>query len=184
MTKVSVLPQTKIITILLSAIILSIIYLVFVSHTFAQKPTNPSASGKLRACQARESAIKTRLNALMALVNNQETRFSSIAARVEARYTTKLAAKGDIVPNYSTLVFDIASKKSVVDTDINKAKTDAAGFSCSLLNPKNELTTFRTDMQTVKSALATYRKSIRNLIVAVATAAKESIATQSAENEK
>lgn len=156
---------------ILLAILFSIVYLIFlifVPHTFAQK-TNPSANGKLRACQAHEKVIKNRLNSLINLVTTQENTFSSISARVENFYTSKMVPKGEILSNYSTLVADISTKKSMVDSDLDKAKKDAASFSCSLSTPKTPLLTFRQDMQTVKSALKNYRTSVRNLMVMLMT---------------
>lgn len=182
MTKVINLRNTRILGLLFSAILFSLVYLIFVVHTFAQTVT-PSArrtAQQVKVCQVHEKNIKTRLNKLIQLVTTQETRFTAIASRVENRYTTKLAPKEKVVPNYTSLVADITAKKSAVDLSLTKAETDVAGFLCSSADPKSQLTTFRTDMQTVKSALKDYRKSIRNLIVAVATAAKEPLASPSA----
>lgn len=152
------------------ALLFSIVYLIFVPHTFAQA-ASPSAKSaqKLKVCQVHERNIKNRLDSLIRLVTNQETKFGSIAAKVENHYTTKLVPKGEVLPNYNNLVADIGAKKNAVDSDLNAAKTDAAGFSCNVSDPKAQLTTFRKDMQTVKKALKDYRKSIRNLIVAVRT---------------
>lgn len=158
----------KLFGLILLAILFSIVYLIFAPHTFAQR-VNPSANGKLRACQAHEKAIKNRLQSLINLVSNQEDKFGSISARVENYYTSKMVPKGEILSNYNTLVADISTKKSVVDSDLANAKKDAASFSCTSSNPKTPLLTFRQDMQTVKSALKDYRTSIRNLIVMLMT---------------
>lgn len=166
MIKVESLRDTKIWALLLSALFFSIIYLIFVSHTFAQRPTS-NARGLNQACQAHERSIKTRLDSLIKLVTNQETKFSSISARTENYYTTKLVPQGKILSNYNSLLADISAKKAIVDSDILTAKNDAADFSCTLPNPKSKLTAFRKDMQMVKAALKNYRTSIKNLIVAV-----------------
>lgn len=165
MTKAESL-NLKLYAFILLAILFSIIYLIFVPHTFAQ--TVGETNAKLKACQAKEGVIKNRLDSLTRLVENQETKFSSIAARVENHYTTKLVPKGEVLSNYLVLLADIMAKKTAVDQDLATAKTDAANFSCTN-SPKVQLNTFRTDMQTVKSALKAYRTSIRNLIVALMT---------------
>lgn len=176
MTNAISLKNTKILGLLLSAIIFSIIYLIFVAHTFAQG-SSPSATraakrdaNKIKVCQVQERNIKNRLDSLIKLVTNQENKFTEIATRVENHYTTKLVPQGKILSNYNALVADIAAKKSAVDSVLNTAKTDVAGFSCTTsTDPKTDLQKFRKDMQAVKSALKDYRTSIRNLIVALGT---------------
>ena len=47
------------------------------------RPSVTTQDGKLRACQARESTIKTRMTHLFNLAINMETKFDNHAARVE-----------------------------------------------------------------------------------------------------
>ncbi|HET7098997.1 MAG TPA: hypothetical protein VFI61_02075 [Patescibacteria group bacterium] len=122
---------------------------------------------RLKSCQSREDAVKTRMNSLIRLVTNMESKFDSIAQRVKDFYTNTLVPSGKIVPNYDALVANIQAKKDVITTDLNKAQTDINAFSCTADDPKSLLTSFRTDMQKVKLDLKDYRTSIKNLIVAV-----------------
>lgn len=138
----------------------------FDNNSFAVKPTL-AQKGLLRSCQARENAIKTRMNSLINLVDNMETKFSSISARVEDYYTSKVVPSGKSVSNYDTLVSDIQTKKDAVGTSISVAKTDVSNFNCNSTDPKADLTKFREDMQSVKKALKDYRTAIKKLIVAV-----------------
>lgn len=136
------------------------------------KNVSPSAmarleNGQLKACQAREVAIKKRSDQLVALATNMESKFDSIAKRVEDYYTTTVIPSGKSVANYDALVSDIQSKKSAVSTALATAQSDVSSFSCVSDDPKTEMTKFRTDMQAVKSALKDFRTSIKNLIVAV-----------------
>lgn len=184
MTKTIALRNT--IVLLLLALLFSIIYLIFVPHTFAKEGKAEAKAEriakleakKLQVCQTHEKNIKNRLDSLTKLVANQEEKFASIAARVQNRYTTKLVPAGKTLSNYDTLAADIAAKRTAVDTALAAAKSNADNFSCTSDDPKGLLTTFRKDMQAVKSALHDYRKSIRNLIVAVAGLAGEKVSPE------
>lgn len=123
--------------------------------------------GKIKACQAREASIKTRMTQLTELTTKMETKFDSIATRVKDYYTNKVVPSGKTVSNYNTLVAAIATQKTAVGTALATAQTDANAFSCTSTTPKTQVTKFREDMQAVKQALKTYRTSIKNLIVAV-----------------
>lgn len=122
---------------------------------------------RLRACQARENAIKKRATRLIQLAASMENRFDKHAKRVEEYYTSKVIPAGKTVANYDNLVADIQTKKSAVQTALSTAQSDADNFSCTGTDPKGQLTQYRKDMQTVKRALKDYRTSIKNLIVAV-----------------
>lgn len=138
--------------------------------SFANKPSvSPTVpqSGKLRACQARENAIKIRMTSLSRLANNIESKFDAIATRVENYYTSKVVPSGKTVSNYNALVADIATQKAAVTAALATTQTDVNSFGCSTQNPKADLVKFITDMQSVKKALKEYRTSIKNLIVAV-----------------
>lgn len=168
----------------------AVIYLIFVPHTFAQTATpSPTTvreelrefnqtvrdANKIKVCQTHERNIKNRADHLQNLVNKMFANFDKVAIRIENYYTQKLVPQGKTLSSYDSLVADIATKKKVVNADMNKAKADIAGFSCTTsTNPKTDLTTYRIDMQTVKKDLQNYRTSIKNLIVAVRGLAGES----------
>lgn len=153
--------------------VLPILSLIFAPFALAvgrrDNIENKLTEVKLKACQARESAIKTRSTNLINLVSTMEEKFDAIAERVEKFYTTKVALSGKIVSNYDSLVSNIATKKSDVQTALTKAQDDLVGFSCDGNDPKAQMKDFRLDMQAVKEKLKDYRKSINNLIVAVHT---------------
>lgn len=155
--------------------ILSLLFLFVVTPGFALgRPFNNNnltptvgQNGKLRACQARENAIKTRISHLSLLATTMESKFDKIAQRVEDYYTNKVVPSGKTVSNFNNLVADTTTKKVAVDAAIKLAQTDVDNFTCTSTNPKANLVQFRTDMQNVKTALKSYRTSIKNLIVAV-----------------
>ncbi|MBI4029548.1 MAG: hypothetical protein HY376_04255 [Candidatus Blackburnbacteria bacterium] len=128
---------------------------------------NRLTEARLKACQARESAITKRMTHLVELVTKMEGKFDAIAQRTEEYYTSKVVPSGKTAANYDTLVADIQTKKAAVGTALASAQTNSTSFSCTGNNPKGLLTQFRTDMQAVKKALHNYRTSIKDLIVAV-----------------
>jgi len=128
---------------------------------------NPLTTAKLKSCQARENAIKTRFEHLNQLVTTMEEKFDAIAARVQEYYKTKVVPSGKTVANYDSLVADVAASKTTVQTSLVKAQNDIAGFSCDGGDPKAQMTAYRADMQTVIQELKDYRTSIKDLIVAV-----------------
>lgn len=137
-------------------------------NSIGARPNIPAQStGAARVCQARENVIKTRMTRLTNLAVNMETKFDSIAARVENYYTSKVVPGGKTITNYDALVANIQTQKTAVQTALTKAQDDVNSFNCTSGNPKGQLTQFREDMQAVKSALKDYRTSIKNLIVAV-----------------
>lgn len=151
------------------------------SNAAADKPVTATTTGqtvvaqkltevKLKVCQNKEAAIQKRNDQLTKTTTNMLTKFDSIATRVETYYTDKAVPAGKTVSNYDALIADIAAKKVAVQTNLDKAITDASAFKCSSDDPKSQLTQFRTDMQTVKQSLQDYRTSIKNLIVAIRSA--------------
>lgn len=196
MTLTLSLRNTKVLSLLLSAILFSFIYLIFVAHTFAQTTTSETPiktrvearkeriearkermqtkldERKLKVCQVKEKVLGNRLSSLTKMTTNMLEKFDKISTRTKEFYENKVVSAGGSVSNYDALVADIDSKKVAVDTALTTAKATSEGFSCDADDPKGALTQFRTDMQAVKSALKDYRTSIKNLIVAVKSAAK------------
>jgi len=132
-----------------------------------QQVQNRLTEAKLKACQARENAIKRRTKQLVELATTMREKFDAIAGRVEKYYTSKVVPSGKTVANYDSLVADIQAKKGAVQTALTVAQGNAESFACTSDDPKGQLSQFREDMRAVKSALKDYRTSIKNLIVAV-----------------
>lgn len=125
---------------------------------------------KVKACEARQDAIKKRSEQMVKRAMNQEDVFTKIATRVEEFYQTKVVAQGKTVPNYAALVADIAAKKAALSPLLIKVQTDAANFSCAKDHPADQMKLFKQDMEAVIAGLKDYKTSVRNLIVAVKTA--------------
>lgn len=132
-----------------------------------QQAQNRLTEAKLKACQAKENAIKKRAERLGQLVSTMQEKFEAIAKRVEEYYTTKVVPSGKTVANYDSLVADIQTKKTAVQTALSQAQSNAGSFACDSSDPKGQLAQYKDDMRAVKSVLKDYRTSIKNLIVAV-----------------
>lgn len=132
-----------------------------------QKVQARLTEAKLKTCQARENSINKRSSQLVKMATNMLEKFDAIAGRVKTYYTEKVVSNGKTVTNYDSLVTDIQTKKTAVQTALSITQTNVATFTCKGEDPKGQLTQFRTDMQTVKTALKDYRTSVKNLIVAV-----------------
>lgn len=137
------------------------------------RPAPTLSPGRMRACEARQDAVKNRLNSLINMASNMLDVFSNIAGRVENYYTTVVVPSGKTVSNYDALVSDIGAKKTAVTDAWTKAQTDANAFACASGDPRQLLLQFRLDMIATKTALKDYRTAIRNLIVAVHRVAPE-----------
>lgn len=120
-----------------------------------------------KTCEARQSALITRMEQLTKLVSTMESNFDKIAQKVILFYDTKVITSGKAVPNYEALVMEIANKKSLVQRALATAQVGADSFDCTTGDPKSTMTKFRNDMQAVKVALGNYRTSVKNLIVAI-----------------
>ena len=128
---------------------------------------NTKVEGRLRACQAKQQGIIKRMDQLEKMAENMLEKFSAIQDRVVQYYNEKVVPSGKTVANYDTLIAEIQTKKTAVQTAIDQARANSALFSCDEDDPKGQLKKFGDDMRAVKSALKEYRTSIRNLIVAV-----------------
>ncbi|MBI5465227.1 hypothetical protein HY946_01300 [Candidatus Gottesmanbacteria bacterium] len=128
---------------------------------------NRLTNAKLKACQARENAIKKRTEHLGQLANTMMEKFDAIARRVEEYYTTKMVPGGKTVVNYDGLLSDIQTKKGAVQTALSQTQANTSSFACTSADPKGQLTQFKDDMQAVIKAFKDYKTSLKNLIVAV-----------------
>lgn len=161
--------------IFLTVVFLSTFLLVNPSLAQGVKPSATPGVGRglkqnsLRACQAREKAVKGEMESLIDLAAKMEKVFDSIATRVKNFYTNKVLPGGKTLSNYNVLVSEIDSKKAIVATDLKAAQDRLNAFSCTGDNPKGLMLQFRLDMQKVKGDLKSYRTSVKNLIVAVRT---------------
>jgi len=125
------------------------------------RPIPTVAPGIVRSCQARVVSIQNRLFSLIRMSSSMLDVFSAHRDESRKHITQKVVVpSGKTVPNYSTLIANIATKKAAVSTAWTKAHTDANSFSCTTGDPKVLLFQFRTDMQNTKDALKAYRTSI------------------------
>lgn len=141
------------------------------------------SKNNLIICERLEAGINSRSGNLVNKVNKHTARFDRISNKVQDFYTEKMVPKGITVENYDALVGDISTKKAVVDEAVAKASSTISDFDCSSDHPKQLLSDFKDQMQSVIKSLKDYRKSVVNLIIAVRTSfnnAKDKEATSSA----
>ncbi len=122
---------------------------------------------KLKVCQSKETAIKTRSTHMGDLANTMMEKFDAITTRVETYYTSKVIPSGKTIANYDSLVSDIQTKKDAVQTALTQAQASANSFTCDSNNPREQALQFRKDVQKVIRTLKEYRTSIKNLITAI-----------------
>lgn len=99
-------------------------------------PRSGLSETRLRSCEARQDAVKTRMNSLVRLATNMETKFDSIAQRVKDFYTNTLVPSGKTLPNYDALVADIQAKKDVVTQDLADAQAKVDAFPAQAMIQK------------------------------------------------
>lgn len=128
---------------------------------------NRLEGAKLRACEAREQAIRTRTSSLIRLNTNMLEKFEGIFNRVDEFYH----GKDYQVDNYDALVAQVREKKQVAETTMATVQNTIAGFDCSSDDPKGNLNQFRLGMQNQIRAMNEYKTAIRNFIVAVKSGA-------------
>lgn len=131
---------------------------------------------RLKACEARETAISKRMEMLGRLSTNILTKFSNITDRVVEFYESKMVPEGKTLSNYDELIANINAKKEAVSNALSTAQ--GSTFSCDSDDPKGQLETFRDNMKSVKSALQEYRSSIKDLIVAIRSLNSEAESTE------
>jgi len=124
---------------------------------------------RTQSCESRQEVIKNRMANLLRMSTNMVEVFDNIKQRVQEYYQNKVLTNGKTLPSYENLVQMTQTKKDSVQTALDTAASDSEQFSCASDDPKEALTTFRKDMQSVKTALKDYRTSIKNLIVAIRT---------------
>ncbi len=170
-------------SLLIKPTILSITFLLLTSPVFAANtdikgknlkslPKMEISAVKNKICKSKEEDTKTRMTQLTKLVASMETVFDRIAEGVKKYYTDKVLTSGKTVTNYDKLVKDIADKKALIQTQLDKAKSDIGNLNCEDGTAKNTTAQFHTNMKAVKEGLKNYRKSVNTLIVAVHTVDK------------
>lgn len=131
------------------------------------KPRPTLIPGRMRACEARSTAVQTQLAQLIRMASNMLEVFDSHVVKIKDFYTTVVVPSGKTVSNYDALVATITTKRQAVVDAWTAAGTNANAFSCTTGDPKMLLQDFRADMQATKKALKEYRTAIKNLLVAV-----------------
>jgi hypothetical protein len=118
---------------------------------------------RLKACQARETAIKNIMKRATERGKRHIERFTTIAERVEAFYVKK----GKVLASYDQLVADVNAKKAAAEAAVQTTASEGEGFSCSGDNPKEMVGSFKTTIKNQEEAMKAFKTSVKNLIVGV-----------------
>ncbi len=130
-------------------------------------------SERLRACQARQEAIKKRQESLLRLAAGHLKRMDNWTDRLKEFYNNKLLPVGVKVENYDQLLANIEEARDKAMASLDKASGLVKDFSCEGGDPKGLYNQFRETMQEVKNNLQAYRKAVKDLLVAIRKVAGE-----------
>lgn len=117
---------------------------------------------KLKACQSRESLVKTTMSSVVTRSQANFDKISAAAQRAEAFYT----AKGNVLANYDSLVAAVDTAKVAAQASLSNL-TNTAVFSCSSDGPKSEIQTFHNQRLSKIDALSAYRTAVKALITGI-----------------
>lgn len=118
---------------------------------------------RLKACEAREAAIRRIMKRAGERGDNHIALFTKITERVQTFYQNK----GKTLATYDQLVADVAAKKAAAMTAVDTVKAAEVQFDCTGDNPKALVTAFRSEIKAQVAAMKAYRMSVKNLIVGV-----------------
>ncbi|HEX8966076.1 MAG TPA: hypothetical protein VF820_06625 [Patescibacteria group bacterium] len=132
-----------------------------------------SASGNLQQkCKTVEKVITEQAQKGSSMLVQIYQQLTAIFTGVQTYYSQKLVPNGVSLQNYSILVSTVQASQSAALTSIQAAQQDAKNFSCSGNQPGQQISKFRSDMQTALKAIISYRDAIKNFVEAVKTAAQ------------
>lgn len=128
---------------------------------------------RLRACQARQEAIKNRQQSLVKLATGHLRRIDDWVNLLKIFYEEKLVPQGVEIENYDEILSEIDEARQNVVSSLDEASGLADEFSCESDDPKGLYNQFRESMQEVKMNLQEYRKAVKDLLVAIRKVAGE-----------
>ena len=114
------------------------------------------AGNLLKVCAVRSMNINEIMTRVVVRGTRQSDLFATIATRVENYYTSS----GKTLDNYDQLVAAVNAAATQSQTDLSTLKS-LDKFSCGSSDPKGQLATFRTDVQTEIKDLKAYRSAVR-----------------------
>lgn len=132
---------------------------------------------RLKSCEAHQDAIKKIMTQAGERGDRQINLFNTIAARVEAFYTSK----GKTLANYSQLVAAVTAGQSAAQSAVQAVKSADTQFNCGGTNPTGQVDIFRAELKAMSSALEQYRTAVKNLIVGVKSVQSTTTSTNGAQ---
>ncbi len=132
-----------------------------------------SASGNMQQkCQTVEKVIADQSQKGTAMLVKIYQQLTSIFTGVQNYYTQKLVPNGVTLQNNSDLVATVQASQSALLAAIQTAQQDAKNFSCKGNQPGQQVSQFRTAMQSAIKAAIAYRDALKNYVEEVLQAAQ------------
>jgi len=125
---------------------------------------------KKSLCERLKERVHVREENLTRLANHLVEVFTSIVARVDEFYQTKLVPQGKTTGNYKTLMAEINANQTILRNKLAELQNTVETTSCDGDNPGFVASVLKDQMHEVIAAMQEYKKSVRNLIVEVHTA--------------
>ncbi len=123
-------------------------------------------ANKLRICEKRQGQITSIMQNIAKRGVAQVAVFDKIADRTKEFYATK----GYYISEFTTLASEVDAKYDAALVASNETVALSETWTCSMDDPKGNITALREAKTAEVAALKEYKTSIRNLIVAVKSA--------------
>ena len=120
------------------------------------------SEGQQRACERRETAVKSIMARSRERASRQLELFTTIADRTKAFY----AEKGNTLADYDELAAAADAAKVKAETSLSVIP-DATDFNCSSEDPKASGKAFKLALRQGADDLKAYKTAVKNLIVGV-----------------
>jgi hypothetical protein len=135
---------------------------------------------KQLSCEKRQEFINQTMGRLNERVTKQLELFNNATTRVQNYVTTKNLT----VPNYDTLLSNVAAKRAAAQASLVALQTAKAAFKCDANNPKAAVVAYQAALRNTNKALQDYRDSVKQLIRAVKAVSANPTGTKSKTGDK
>ncbi len=133
-----------------------------------------SADIRLKACQAREVNLDTKITNYSTQAKKHLDAYNATLTKLQAYQTDKKLT----VPSYAALITEANAQKTSAKVAVDALAAVSVKIDCSSADPAASVATVKTAVKNARIALQSYRTSVKNVLVALMTA-KENSSTNS-----